>query len=288
MFAGQGQPRGCALIDVLPPKDGYTFEPHRYTSLNQTRSSSNGTVDSCRKEALGTLFGMAIKGKIVDSNRLQEAWQCWKQALGFYLSYPVDLTYGSHVIPFLASLWVTDGAILELGSGWYSTPVAHRISDVHNRSVLTADSTYTWLNHFLFLSSSKHSLYLVGDTNQKVATANGKPALEVVRSWKSIGHQQKHWGFIFVDHAPSGQRVVDLERLRQQGDLFLIHDTESANEIFYKVANVLGTFKYRTTFGPGWSVITTDAVSDTRPELVQAVEILCKWSIELIKHTNEH
>jgi hypothetical protein len=256
-------------------------EWHRKQSLNRGTNS----IDSCRKETLRIIFRITGNSSITDPDGLHQARECWKAAFSFYLSYPMEFTYGSHVIPLLASLWVSDGAILELGSGWYSTPVAHRISDVQNRTVLTADSTHAWLKYFLFFASRKHSLYFVN--KQKTPVNNDDGILQVVNSWGAIGQQKAHWGFIFVDHAPAGQRIKELQRLRKQADLFLIHDTEPIRDNIYMMEKPLSTFKYRTTFGPGWAKINTDAVSDTRPELIRAVKILCEWSTGLLKYAKK-
>ena len=240
-------------------------------------------IDSCRRDALRTLLQAAGNSSTVtNDDRLLKARKCWEDALTFYLSYPMDFTFGSHVIPLLASMWVSDGAILELGSGWYSTPMMHRISTVQGRNVLTADSKYEWLKYFLFFVSNKHDLYLVNVNKPPADDIDS--AVRVVSSWDAIGQQQQHWGFIFVDHAPAEQRIEELERLRHRGDLILVHDTEPEHDGIYQVQKHLSTFKYRMTFGPGWTGTHTDVLSESRPELVQAVQTLSQWSIDLLKH----
>jgi hypothetical protein len=243
-----------------------------------------GTGEYCRNNALRTLTTTPADDNVTAS-QLLEAKRCWQDALVFYLSYPIDVTSGSHAIPLLASLWVSDGPILELGCGWYSTPVVHRISAVQDRKVLTADSVYAWLSYFLFFASDKHELCLVNDNDTPVKNVNDN--VHVVRSWDAIGREQPNWGVVIVDHQPADQRAVDLLRLRDHVDLFLVHDTEPKQNIVYKLERHLETFTYRTVFGPDWSSIFADVVSDTRPELIRAVQMLCEWSIEVLKQTKE-
>ena len=162
--------------DILSPQHGY----------------DNG--DNCRIETISTLTTIPADGNITVA-KLEAAKSCWKKALIFYLSYPLDMQSGSHVIPLLASLWTSEGAILELGSSWYSTPMVHRISAVQDRSVLTADSLYAWLSLFICFSSAKHELYLVNDSEKPVRKINDN--VHVVQSWASIGQEYPRWGEFF-------------------------------------------------------------------------------------------
>ena len=268
---------------TLTPLSIYT-RLQDYSGIMGSPSARTGqlasTVDSCRLEALNTLFRSSSNRSIHLDDSLQQARKCWQEALVFYLNYPLDNTFGSHVIPLLASLWATDGAILELGSGWHSTPMVHRLSSQQNRQVLTSDGTYAWLKKFIFLASDRHDLFFV-DTNNTQAKGNLSEDVHVVSSWGAIGEQQQHWGCIFVDHAPAMQRIVELQRLRNNADLLVVHDTEPNHDRVYRVQKLLNTFNYRTIFGKGWTNTFTDIVSDSHRELVHAVKTLCEWGIEV-------
>jgi len=234
----------------------------------------------CRQRTLEILL-MAYKNEEQRNARVSEmpeAKECWKKTLLLYLNYPLDTRYGSHVIFLSASAWVTDGAILEMGSGWFSTPMFHRLSNVQNRYVLTSDLNYEWLAKFILFSSASHELYLV---NSKKAGAKNN-SIHEVKAWEDIGHQQNHWGLIFIDQSPASQRHKDLKRLRDRADILVVHDTEPGQERLYRIQEVIKTFKYRTTLGKDWSNIFTDVVSDSRPELIFAIEILCQWGVEML------
>ena len=116
--------------ELTPVGNYYQIQHNNSASMSvftQTRHIWDSNLASCRLKALNTLFMSKNNGSVQLNYRMQQAKKCWKESLILYLNYPVDLAYGSHVIPLLASLWATDGAILELGSGWYSTPMVHRI-----------------------------------------------------------------------------------------------------------------------------------------------------------------
>ncbi|KAK2144550.1 hypothetical protein LSH36_748g02063 [Paralvinella palmiformis] len=232
---------------------------------------------SCRRKAIDIILA-SQRNTSKDTEALDEAKKCWAASLVFYLSYPLDFGYGSHVITFLASTWITEGPILEMGSGWYSTPVAHRVAVIRGRSILTADTNYEWLRYFLVFSSTNHRLYYVGDDKRET-----DDQVQVVSSWDDIGGQSERWGMIFVDHAPGERRKVDIERLRNKADLLVIHDSQPKADRAYKSQKLLASFEHRTIVGPGWSGTYTDVVSDSRPDLISIVKVLCQWSIEILK-----
>ena len=237
----------------------------------------NETLTSCRLKTMQTILDTA-RNTSHNKSALEEAKKCWAESLVFHLSYPLDFGYGSHVITFLASTWITEGPILEMGSGWYNTPVAHRISVIQGRNILTADTNYKWLKYFLIFSSNNHRLYYVGDDKQET-----DDEVQVVSSWDDIGGQSERWGMIFVDHAPGERRKVDIERLRNKTDLLIIHDSQPKAGRAYKSQKLLASFEHRTIVGPGWSGTYTDVVSDSRPDLIYIVKVLCQWSIEILK-----
>ena len=245
-----------------------------------------GRIEHCRYHSLNTLFKMVQNSTNTRVNRseIRRAKQCWKESLVFYLSYPMDFAYGSHVIPLMAALWATNGAILELGSGWFSTPMIHRVATIQDRSVLTAEASEDWLKYFRFLSSDKHALYHVNNGEDRILSGG----VQEVEHWEGIGDQHDVWSLIFVDHEPAEQRKKDLQRLRNRTHLFIIHDSEPNGEIYYHFNEVLTSFKYRSVFGKFWSTAFTDIVSDTRQDLVSVVEILSNWGMKTLGITRSY
>jgi len=241
--------------------------------------------ERCRPKTLKTLFAFAKNGTVDENNgSVREAKKCWMDALIFYLNYPLEFSFGSHILPLVASLWITDGPILEMGSGWYSTPVFHRISLLQRRRALTAESNYQWLQHFFFFASDYHHIYYVNVSED--ATPGLSDNINTVYSWDDIGNQIEDWDVVFIDQAPALRRKIDMERIRARSKLILVHDTEPRAYGIYQTHDILITFKARASFGEGWTDTYTDLVSDTHPEMVSAAQVLCNWGIELIKTLN--
>ena len=54
--------------------------------------------------------------------------------------------YGTHTLMLMASIYVTQGPILELGMGLFSTGLMDNISNATYRYVLSADDNVSWYN----------------------------------------------------------------------------------------------------------------------------------------------
>lgn len=177
---------------------------------------------------------------------------------GRSMTAPRDLAegeYGTHMVPLLTAVINTTGPVLEMGSGDFSTPLLHALCALHNRFLLTTESDQAWLSLFLDLENDLHKfIYLPVFENcqNQDRMAGGKPEL-----WDSIG-LDRHWGVVFIDHAPGLRRSIDVQRLRNNADIIVVHDTQAAG---YHYEPILSSFKY--TFVYKRYNVTTTLVSDT-------------------------
>ena len=63
--------------------------------------------------------------------------------------------------PLLTCAINTIGAILEMGSGDFSTPLLHAICSKEKRFILTTDTDKKWLNNFIDLKTEWHDFQYV-------------------------------------------------------------------------------------------------------------------------------
>jgi hypothetical protein len=161
--------------------------------------------------------------------------------------------YATHSPVLTAMLAATAGPVLELGCGNYSTPILHEMCKAMGRQLVSVESDYEWLNKFIAFRSENHLLCLCGERGNE---------------WRFFISEEKtltgmHWGLVFVDNDPVGQRKFDIEQLRGNTDYFVIHDTEPEVEHIYGFADILKTFKYRKDY----TLLTphTTVVSDNNP-----------------------
>lgn len=136
----------------------------------------------------------------------------------------------SHQRVLIAAALRTAGPILELGCGWYSTPLLREIDAALQRPVFTIDTNREWASRF--------------------------PGSVLVESWDDCWRMGEplRWGLAFVDCSPRESRVRLVLRLLPFVSVFVLHDTEppapAVKEHGYKDADaygfdeVLGTYRY--------------------------------------------
>lgn len=132
--------------------------------------------------------------------------------------------YATHM-PMVAVIALkTIGPILEMGCGYYSTYILHEMCKLTARELVTLDEKLDWINKFKFLENNFHQIHFVKDWSKFSLIDN------------------KKWGMVLIDHAPGERRIVDIDRLKNNADYLVIHDTEEAG---YKYEPILKGFKYR-------------------------------------------
>ena len=273
----------AVVSNVAPVTSDVTNDAPVTSGVNKCISDD----EICRRQTLDYLRKASINNENNKENQTTAdeytyARTCWQTALLSLLSFPLDYNYGSHVVPLLASLWVTDGAILELGSGYYSTPVTHRIAQKYQRHVVTAENNYSWLQIFLTFRSDFHDLYYVGGN-----VSNVDSRVHVTTAWETPRVRHSHWSVVFIDHEPGAQRFSDLELLKNKADLVVIHDTDMTSLRMYEQENdnMLKSFKYRSVFNhAGMTARYTDVLSNAHSDLVTMVRGLCRWAFDILKN----
>ena len=119
----------------------------------------------------------------------------------------------------------TQGAILELGVGWYSTPLLHEIATTQERELFTYDNNEHWLAQFKVLENHFHKLKLLGWWGELPIVGN--------------------YGLVFVDHGQPCRREDETRRLIDHAAVFVFHDTEEEHAYGYN--RILPMFKHQFT-----------------------------------------
>lgn len=148
-----------------------------------------------------------------------------------YLEFPDS---GTHMSFFLTAVAHTNGPILELGAGDYSTPLLHAVCSREKRYLMTADTSMGLLCNFLDLQRSWHAFCYV-PVYEDDLELNAKP-----ERWDNVGGEID-WSVVIVNHRPGERRVKDIERLRSRAEIFVIHDTQEKG---YGYQAILESFKY--------------------------------------------
>jgi hypothetical protein len=159
-----------------------------------------------------------------------------------YIENAHDNTYGSGLIPLLASALITQGDILELGMGFFSTALLNKVAVTLNRTVVSVDSNREWI--------AKLSQYVINSCNTTNCSGIHRHVFaENIGEMHAIG-ADKTWGLVLVDHRVAEERYIDVKRFAARAQIVLAHDAENmADHMYlYKRKRVRRHFKYGCKF----------------------------------------
>jgi hypothetical protein len=141
------------------------------------------------------------------------------------MSYDI---YATHAPLLALALSRTVGPVLELGTGYGSTPLIHALT--RGRFVLSLDSDKAWLEKFHRLAVPRHQFRHVSDWP----------------SCRMIEDEVDRWSVALVDCAPGEARTPLIARLADRCDIVVAHDSEKdyASGADYKYEKVTGLFKF--------------------------------------------
>lgn len=143
---------------------------------------------------------------------------------------------GTHLPVLMALINKTEGTVLELGSGMYSTPYLHWAC--HNkRKLITYEDNPDWIDFARQFETELHEVVFVKDWNE-VKFPDASVAL--------------------VDHDPKTKRTrsEDVARLTHV-DFVVCHDSDNKVDHKYRYSTVFGKFKYRYKYKDAGSPYTT-------------------------------
>lgn len=134
---------------------------------------------------------------------------------------------------FLA-LHLTEGCVVEFGSGEGSTPHLRNNCAANKRSFSTYDNNQEW-------AEKTGSVY--------------------IKDWggADVWHP---CSLLFIDHAPGEHRKIAIERMMDRADIIVVHDTELGGAGDYGFEPVFAKFKYRLNYNKTGGGAGATAVSN--------------------------
>jgi hypothetical protein len=130
---------------------------------------------------------------------------------------------GTH-LPYLSRLCSnTNGHIIELGSGYFSTPLLHWTTQ-HNGKIFRSY-----------------------ETNKNWADTMGEP-VSYIENWEKANFFEMRWTIAFIDHGHALLRKEHAMALKDNADYIVLHDTEPKNEHIYRYSELWKHFLYRRDF----------------------------------------
>lgn len=118
----------------------------------------------------------------------------------------------------------SDGHVLELGAGIFSTPLLHWLCKDRNIKLVTLENNIDYFNFARQFRSRLHSIKFIEKTEDFPVRG--------------------HWGVVFIDHEmPYQKRGEDAVRFKDNANYIVLHDTET--EKLYGYDKIWEHFKYR-------------------------------------------
>lgn len=137
----------------------------------------------------------------------------------------------SHIPLLTRVIDISEGDIMEIGTGTYSTPLLHWLAHLYQRNLYSYENNQDWFKEASKENSNYHKIILISN-------------------WDSLPEKPPsgdRWGVIFVDHSPGERRLTEIKRFADKADFIVVHDTQPQdNEEFYtQVLESWKLFKYR-------------------------------------------
>jgi len=124
------------------------------------------------------------------------------------------MAWGSHMPLLLMATGATEGDVLEIGIGHFSTPQLHYLCAGMNRKLVSVEQAKDWNDEFAgTFATSLHS-FAQGEYMEVL------PALA-----------KRKWSVVFIDNSPGGKGRSDVFELFIDGAEFVVvHDYHLENE----------------------------------------------------------
>ena len=140
----------------------------------------------------------------------------------------ISKKWGSHLPVLIKTMSLTNGDVLEMGMGFYSTPYLHWVCDMQKRKLVSYESIEKYFRLFRQYKSESHEITFIKD-------------------WDSAAIE-KPWDVVLIDHDPAIRRIIDIKRLANLAKYIVVHDTQPEEDWSYKYSEIYPLFKYRYNY----------------------------------------
>jgi len=138
----------------------------------------------------------------------------------------LQLAYGSHILALLPCYHWTQGPILEVGAGYYSTSLLSLYSQT--RYCRTLESDWHWLEKV-------RSFFPCSDLSE-----NRGHEFRHVENYRDAVMEDRDWDIVFIDQGDYDSRVETALRMKDKSRLVILHDTERED-----LDSALNSYRYR-------------------------------------------
>lgn len=136
---------------------------------------------------------------------------------------------GSHIPILTKVMALSDGPVLEMGMGPFSSPILHWLCLDKKRQLFSYENNPNWFKKNSVFKRHFHKVTFV-------------------ENWDDVDIENVHWGVVFIDHAPNDRRIVDIKRIANKADYIIMHDSGDYQDEHYRYNEIYPLFKYRYNY----------------------------------------
>jgi hypothetical protein len=158
--------------------------------------------------------------------------------------------YSTHQPLLVAAMVHTDGPILEIGGGFYSTPLISAFANGQMRRALTLDTSEYFVGILKDLQSDYHRIEQIPgipfDPIGKFSPEGGRKAAYYVGLQQDVLEQNPGpFSVVFVDQGPGFLRAPAVKFYADRAEFIVVHDTNHAERYRF---GLMSNFAYRWDF----------------------------------------
>lgn len=145
-----------------------------------------------------------------------------------YKHTSLEMETSTHFPMLIQTVQGTDGTVLELGTGMFSTPLLHWLLFNTGRKLISYESYPHYLDFAKKFETDTHKVIYVKD-------------------WANEPFDE-HYSVVFIDHSINGRthtRGDDALRFKDKADYIVLHDAGPNSHAKYGYDKIYPEFKYR-------------------------------------------
>lgn len=135
------------------------------------------------------------------------------------------LHWGSHMPVLMRLMEMTEGDVLELGTGVYSTPFLHYACSLQGRHLVSYENDKKYFDIYKGYQSKFHDIIFV-------------------ENWNNIKIRRR-WGIVFIDVIPDIVRKDLALKVAKCAKYIVLHDSNPYNDRSTHYSEIYPSFKYR-------------------------------------------
>ncbi len=155
-----------------------------------------------------------------------------------YKHTSLEMETSTHFPMLIKVLQMSEGPVLEMGSGMFSTPLLHWLCDETQRSLLTIEHYRHYFEFAKKFETGWHEVRFVKPTD--------------------IFKPEGRYGVVFIDHSPKKPRTRgdDALMFKDCADYVVLHDAGLDGHKKYGYDQLYSQFKYRHDWDHCWPSTT--------------------------------